>query len=101
MLEDAEYAQIEAMRAKGLETHQIAERLGKSNQAILSMELRRGIKRRRPGHKPNPETARRNEEIYRMLKQGYSFDALAERFNLARETIKYIKHKQSKKEQSG
>lgn len=89
-------ANIAELREQGLGTHAIAAQLNKSVQAILAMELRMGVPKRKPGFPPCPEIAKRNEAIYSALQAGANPEALAEQYGISRQYVAVIRYQKSR-----
>lgn len=90
-------AKILDLREQGLTTHQIAERIGGTVQAILNTEARMGVFKRKPGTPQTPERAARNDEIYDALLKGANPQALAKRYGITSRSIHNIKARVSEK----
>ncbi len=85
--------QIRALRADGLDTKQIAEKLNTSPGAVLQYERRMGVPKRKRGKPANPENVARDEAVYKAREQGYSYKRIAEMYGITEEYAGVIRSK--------
>lgn len=91
---------ITELRAKGLPTDAIALLVGLSVQAVCGYERRMGVIKRKRGKPANPEIIERNRMIYEACQRGYSYERIAELFNVTKDHARMIKLREAEKRQT-
>lgn len=92
-------AKVKALRDKGLKTYEIAAELDISRGSVLQYERRMGLPKRKRGKPANPEIIARNQAIYEACQRGYSYERIAELFNVTKDHARMIKLREAEKRQ--
>lgn len=92
---------IAELRAQGMDTGQIAQKLEITKGSVLQYERRSGVPKRKRGRPRDQEKAKRDQAIYEARQRGHGYEWIAERYGVNKNYARMIRLREAEKRQLG